>query len=328
MLTTATAINPESAHTVAVIAFDGISPFHLSVPCMVFSDDLARLGVPRYRLLICGEKTGLIPTMSGFNIDVQHDLSVLGQADTVIVPAWRDPDERPPEALLQALRTAHARGARIVGLCLGAFVLAEAGLLDGRTASTHWVWADDFARKYPRIKLDRKVLYADDGDILTSAGTAAAIDCCLHLVRCDHGAEVANRIARRMVVAPHRHGGQAQYIEQPLPKASGSDQLTVTLDWAIANLEQPLSLDVLADRAAMSRRNFTRRFKMKTGATVSQWLLNHRLAAAQCLLETSDQAIDRIAETVGFGSSVSLRQHFAAAFSVSPAAYRKQFQRS
>ena len=328
MFSTNTTSNPESSHTVAVIAFDGISPFHLSVPCMVFSDDLARLGVPRYRLLICGEKTGLIPTMSGFNIDVQHDLSVLAQADTVIVPAWRDPDERPPEALLQALRIAHARGARIVGLCLGAFVLAEAGLLDGRTASTHWVWADDFARKYPRIKLDQKVLYADDGDILTSAGTAAAIDCCLHLLRCDHGAEVANRIARRMVVAPHRHGGQAQYIEQPLPKASGSDQLTVTLDWAIANLEQPLSLDVLADRAAMSRRNFTRRFKMKTGTTVSQWLLNHRLAAAQRLLETSDQAIDRIAETVGFGSTVSLRQHFAAAFSVSPAAYRKQFHRA
>lgn len=326
--TSTTASNPESSHTVAVIAFDGISPFHLSVPCMVFGDDLARLGAPRYRLLICGEKTGLIPTMSGFNIEVEHDLSALAQADTVIVPAWRDPDERPPEALLQALRTAHARGARIVGLCLGAFVLAEAGLLDGRTASTHWVWGDDFAKKYPRVKLDRKVLYADDGDILTSAGTAAAIDCCLHLLRRDHGAEVANRIARRMVVAPHRHGGQAQYIEQPLPKASGSDQLAVTLDWAIANLEQPLSLDVLADRAAMSRRNFTRRFKMKTGATVSQWLLNHRLAAAQRLLETSDQAIDRIAEATGFGSTVSLRQHFAAAFSVSPAAYRKQFQRS
>ncbi|MDW5416602.1 helix-turn-helix domain-containing protein [Iodobacter sp. CM08] len=314
-------------HTIALITFEGISPFHLSVPCMVFGDDLARLGIPRYRLLICGIETGLISTMSGFNIEVPHDFSVLAQADTVIVPAWRDPDERPPEILLQALRTAHSRGARIVGLCLGAFVLAEAGLLDGRTATTHWVWAEDFAKKYPKIKLDQKVLYVDDGDILTSAGTAAAIDCCIHMLRCDHGAEVANRIARRMVVAPHRHGGQAQYIEQPLPKAKGGDPLTMTLDWAIGNLEQPLCLDLLAARAAMSRRNFTRRFKMKTGTTVSQWLLNHRLASAQRLLETSDKTIDRIAEIVGFGSAVSFRQHFTATFSISPNAYRKQYRR-
>ncbi|HWX01499.1 GlxA family transcriptional regulator [Collimonas sp.] len=314
-------------HTVAVIAFEGISPFHLSVPCMVFGDDLARLGVPRYRLLICGVQTGLVPTMSGFNIEVEHDLSALQEADTVIVPAWRDPDEKPPELLLQAVRSAHARGARIVGLCLGAFVLAEAGLLDGRAASTHWVWSEDFARKYPKVKLDQKVLYVDDGDILTSAGTAAAIDCCLHLLRRDHGADVANRIARRMVVAPHRHGGQAQYIEQPLPASGGSDAMTVTLDWAIEHLEQPLCLDVLAERAAMSRRNFTRRFKLKTGTTVSQWLLNHRLASAQRLLETSDKAIDRIAELAGFGSTVSLRQHFSAAFAISPAAYRKQYRR-
>ncbi|PFH08463.1 transcriptional regulator GlxA family with amidase domain [Collimonas sp. PA-H2] len=320
--------NPKQAHTVAVVAFDGISPFHLSVPCMVFGDDLARLGVPRYRLLICGTRTGLVPTMSGFNIEVEHDLSALELADTVIVPAWRDPDERPPELLLQALRAAHERGARIVGLCLGAFVLAEAGLLNGRAASTHWVWSEDFARKYPKVKLDQKVLYMDDGDILTSAGTAAAIDCCLHLLRRDHGADVANRIARRMVVAPHRHGGQAQYIEQPLPPSGGSDALTVTLDWAIEHLEQPLCLDVLAARAAMSRRNFTRRFKQKTGATVSQWLLNHRLASAQRLLETSDKAIDRIAELAGFGSTVSLRQHFTAAFAISPAAYRKQYRRA
>ncbi|NKI70614.1 helix-turn-helix domain-containing protein [Collimonas pratensis] len=318
----------EKKHTVAVVVFEGISPFHLSVPCMVFGDDLARLGVPRYRLLICGTPTGLVPTMSGFNIEVQHDLSALQEADTVIVPAWRDPDERPPELLLQALRSAHARGARIVGLCLGAFVLAEAGLLDGRAASTHWVWSEDFARKYPKVKLDQKVLYVDDGDILTSAGTAAAIDCCLHLLRRDHGADVANRIARRMVVAPHRHGGQAQYIEQPLPASGGSDALTVTLDWAIEHLEQPLCLDVLAERAAMSRRNFTRRFKLKTGTTVSQWLLNHRLASAQRLLETSDKAIDRIAELAGFGSTVSLRQHFSAAFAISPAAYRKQYRRA
>ena len=162
--------------------------------------------------------------------------------------------------------------------------------------------------------------------ILTSAGTAAAIDCCLHLLRRDHGAEIANRVARRMVVAPHRHGGQAQYIEQPLPERKGSDRLSATLDWAIENLQQPLTLDLLADKAGMSRRTFTRRFKAKTGATVSGWVLNHRLAAAQRLLETSGQAVDLIAESVGFGSSVSFRQHFAHTFAISPSAYRKQFR--
>lgn len=318
--------SPGPAHTVAVVAFEGISPFHLSVPCMVFGDDLSRLGVPRYALVVCGEKPGPIATMSGFDIVVERDLSALAQADTVIVPTWPDPDVAPPAPLLQALRAAHGRGARMVGLCLGAFVLAEAGLLDGHTASTHWVWAEEFARRYPKVKLDPKVLYVDDGAILTSAGTAAAIDCCLHMLRVDHGAEVASRVARRMVVAPVRHGGQAQYIEQPLPKNSGSDPLSKALDWAIGNLAQPISVDTLAARAAMSRRNFTRRFKMKTGTTLAQWLINYRLAAAQRLLETGGQAIDHIADLVGFGSAVSLRQHFTARFGVSPAAYRKQFR--
>ncbi len=312
-------------HTVAVIAFEGISPFHLSVPCIVFGDDLDRLGVPRYRLLICAEKPGLIATMSGFRIEVEHDLSVLEQADTVIMPAWRDPGERAPQALLDALRAASARGARIAGLCLGTFVVAEAGLLDGRTAATHWAWADDFAQRYPRVRLDRDSLYIDDGTLLTSAGTAAALDCCLHLVRRDHGAEVANRVARRMVVAPHRHGGQAQYIEHPLPQADGADRLSLTLDWAIAHLAEPLTLDTLAEKAGMSRRNFTRRFKEKTGTTVTQWLLNHRLTAARRLLETTDKGVDLVAGLVGFGSAVSLRQHFTQALAVSPSAYRKQF---
>ncbi|MGH8785668.1 MAG: GlxA family transcriptional regulator [Cupriavidus necator] len=312
-------------HTVAVIAFEGISPFHLSVPCIVFGDDLARLGVPRYRLIICGEKTGLISTMSGFRIEVEHDLSVLAEADTVIMPAWRDPAERPPQALVEALQAASVRGARIAGLCLGTFVVAEAGLLDGRTAATHWAWADDFANRYPRVRLDRNSLYIDDGDILTSAGTAAALDCCLHLLRRDHGADVANRVARRMVVAPHRHGGQAQYIEHPLPRMDGADKLSTTLDWAIENLDQALALDTLAEQAGMSRRNFTRRFKAKTGTTVTQWVLNHRLTAAQRLLETTDKGVDLIAELVGFGSAVSFRQHFTQAFAVSPSAYRKQF---
>lgn len=313
-------------HTVAVVAFEGISPFHLSVPCIVFGDDLLKLGAPRYRLLICGERTGTVRTMSGFAIDVEHDLGALAEADTVIIPAWRDPDEPAPEPLLHALREAHARKTRMVGLCLGTFVLAEAGLLDGRAASTHWAWADEFERDYPGVALNRDALYIDDGDILTSAGTAAAIDCCLHVVRSDHGADIANRLARRLVVAPHRHGGQAQYIEQPLPSGGGQDRLGATIDWAIAHLDEPLCLERLAERAGMSLRSFTRHFRKKTGTTFTQWLLNHRLAAAQRLLETGTCSIDHVAEAAGFGSTVSLRQHFTRAFSISPASYRRQFR--
>lgn len=313
-------------HTIAVIAFEGLSPFHLSVPCIVFGDDLLKLGAPRYRLLICGERTGPVRTMSGFNIDVEHDLGLLESADTVILPAWRDPHERPSKTLTLALRAAHDRGARVVGLCLGTFVLAEAGLLDGRAASTHWAWADEFELRYPQVALNRNALYIDDGAILTSAGTAAAIDCCLHIVRNDYGAEIANRIARRLVVAPHRYGGQAQYIEKPLPVTADADQLDATITWAAGHLEAPLSLERLADHAGMSLRSFTRHFKKKTGDTFTQWLLNHRLTAAQRLLETSACSIDRVAEMAGFGSTVSLRQHFTRAFSISPASYRRQFR--
>ncbi|HEV7310049.1 GlxA family transcriptional regulator [Ensifer sp.] len=313
-------------HTIAVVAFEGISPFHLSVPCIVFGDDLLKLGAPRYRLLIAGEKIGSIHTMSGFSIDVGHDLSGLTEADTIIVPAWGAPSDRPPQALLSALRTAHARGARLVGLCLGTFVLAEAGLLDGRTASTHWAWADEFECAHPEVALNRNALYVDEGDILTSAGTAAAIDCCLHIVRTDHGAEIANRIARRLVVAPHRQGDQAQYIEAPLPKQGSGDLLAATIAWAIAHLNEPLSLERLADHAGMSLRSFTRHFRKKTGTTFTQWLLGQRLAVAQRLLETGSCSVDHIADMAGFGSTVSLRQHFTRAFSISPASYRRQFQ--
>ncbi|ASJ76153.1 GlxA family transcriptional regulator [Granulosicoccus antarcticus] len=313
-------------HRIAIVAFDGISPFHLAVPCTVFGDDLARLDVPRYDLVVCAEKLGTIPTQSVFSIEVCHDLSVLDTADTVIIPTWCDSDIRPSDALLDALRGAHARGARMVGLCLGAFVLAEAGLLDGRTASTHWVWADEFARKYPRVSLDVDVLYVDEGDILTSAGTAAAIDCCIHLVRCDHGAEVANRLARRLVTAPHRSGGQAQYIEQPLPKPIDNDRIARAIVWASENISTSISLDTMAEHAAMSRRNFSRQFRKATGTTVSHWLLAQRLTLAQRLLETSDQTIDNIACDSGFTSTVSLRQHFSNTFSISPSAYRKQFK--
>ncbi|QWP76556.1 helix-turn-helix domain-containing protein [Lysobacter sp. K5869] len=309
----------------AVVAFDRISPFHLSVPCLVF-EQRGDPALPAFDLRVCAAEPGPLRVRAGFGISADHGLKSLAWADTVIVPSWRDGDERPPEALLRALVRAHERGARIVGLCLGAYVLAEAGLLDGRRATTHWMWSEHFGARYPKVELQRDVLYVDDGRITTSAGTAAALDCCLHLVRRAHGADIANRLARRLVVAPHRQGGQAQYIEQPLPATARDDRLGEVLAWALAHLDRPLSLDALAERALMSRRTFTRRFRDATGTTVGQWLAGQRLAHAQRLLETSDRGLDAIAGDTGFGTAASLRQHFAARLGVSPSAYRRGFR--
>ncbi len=317
---------PNPSLTVAIVAFDGISPFHLSVPCIVFAEDRRDLGVPRFKVLVCASERGPLRTTGGFDIATKHGLASLRQAQIVIVPSWRNTDERPSVALMNALRRAHERGACIVGLCLGAFVLAEAGLLDGRAATTHWHWASVFAQRYPAVRLEPDVLYVDEGDILTSAGTAAGIDCCLHVLRKLCGAQAANRVARRMVVAPHRQGGQAQFIEQPLAVHAGDDRLSPLLDWALHHLDEPHNVDAWAKRAAMSRRTFTRHFRQATGTTAVQWLLNQRLALAQRLLETSSRGIEAIASDAGFGSAVSLRQHFTAAFDTSPSAYRKQFR--
>lgn len=266
-------------------------------------------------------------TTAGFAVQTGLTLQDAARADVLIVPSWRDTEERPPAPMVNAVRDAYARGATVVGLCLGAFVLAEAGILDGREATTHWSAAEAFSRRYRKVKLVPDVLYvdADDGRLVTSAGTAAGLDCCLHLVRRWHGADVANRIARRLVVAPHRQGGQAQYIEQPLHDAPGGDRLSDLLNWTVANLAAPHTLDSLAERAAMSRRNFTRRFRELTGTTVGQWLLNQRLAYAQRLLETTRQPVESIAQSAGFGSAVSLRQHFSRAYHTSPSAYRALF---
>jgi transcriptional regulator GlxA family with amidase domain len=311
---------------VAVVAYDQISPFHLSVPCVVFGEYRGDARDPAFELRICAIDPAPLRTLAGFTIGGTQGLDGLAKADIVIVPSWRNPNERPPQRLLNALRRAHARGARIVGLCLGAFVLAEAGLLDGRPATTHWAWAERFAERFPQVRLDRDVLYVDDGAVLTSAGTAAGIDCCLHLLRSDHGADVANRVARRLVVAPHRQGGQAQYVEQPLPATGAEHRLSAVLAWAAAHLDQALSLDALAERALMTRRTFTRHFRQITGTTVGQWLLHQRLGRAQHLLERSALSVEQIAAAAGLGSAVSLRQHFAAAFKTSPSAYRKQFR--
>jgi transcriptional regulator GlxA family with amidase domain len=312
-----------SAPSVVVVAFDRISPFHLSVPCIVFGE--RHPGVPRFRFQVCGAEPGPLRTTAGFTIEPAQGLAALRYADTVIVPSWRDPSEMPPAPLLKALRAAHRRGARVVGLCLGAYVLAAAGLLDGRRATTHWAFVADFARRYPRVRVDGDVLYLEGDGIITSAGTAAGLDCCLHLLRQDHGAEVANRVARRLVVPPHRQGGQAQFVEQPLPATARDSRLASLLDEVRARLDLPHTLDSLAQRVLMSRRTFTRHFRQITGSTVGEWLAAERLALTQRLLETTDQPVERIAALVGFGSPESLRHHFRAAFGVSPSAWRKTF---
>ncbi|MDR3673213.1 MAG: helix-turn-helix domain-containing protein [Holophaga sp.] len=311
--------------TLAVVAFDQICAFHLALPCAVF-EQRPEIGVPPFQLRVCAVEAGPLRTSAGFTVRTPYRLRGLAGAATVIVPSWRDPMERPPEALLTALRRAHAQGARIVGLCLGAFVLAEAGLLDGRPATTHWAYADLFQRRFPQVRLDPGVLYVDDGDIVTSAGTAAGLDCCLHLLRSQCGAEVANAVARSMVVQPHRQGGQSQYIEQPVRDLPAMDAFSATLEWAAAHLDAPHTLDSLADRARMSRRTFTRRFRRETGCTVWAWLLQRRLTLAQRLLETTAQPMEMVASLAGFGSAVVLRQHFRQSLRTSPTSYRKTFQ--
>lgn len=311
-------------HRIAVVAFDQISPFHLSVPCLVFGVEGSR--EQGYLVDVCAAEPGPLRTTAGFALQVTCGLEALERAQTVIVPSWRHADEPPPAALLDALIAAHTRGATLVGLCLGAYVLASTGLLEGRRATTHWAWVEHFKTRFPAIEVNADVLYLDEHNLLTSAGTAAALDCCLYLLRKHWGAEVANRVARRLVMSPHRQGGQAQFIEQPMPVNRRDTRLGELLDWTRATLHLPHTLHSLADKAMMSRRTFTRHFRLHTGTTVGGWLLAERLAMSQRLLETTDQPISAIASLAGFGSQVSLRQHFSKALGVSPKQYRETFR--
>ncbi|MGH7904950.1 MAG: transcriptional regulator FtrA [Candidatus Dormibacteraceae bacterium] len=311
----------------AVAAFDRISIFELAVPCEVFGTDRSDMGLPNYRLFVCGIEPSPLRTKSGFTIGTRYGLRTLERADTIIVPAWRDIEEPPPERLLGALRRAHRRGARVASLCTGAFVLAAAGLLDGRRATTHWMNAEALARRFPAVHVDPAVLYVDEGRLLTSAGTAAGMDLCLHLVRLDHGAEVANMFGRRMVVPPHRDGGQAQYLEAPVPRDAEDERLRAALEWAAAHLAQPLTVERLAAQAAMSVRTFARRFQAATGTSPLRWLLLQRVAAAQRMLESSDLPTEEVAERCGFGSASSLRLHFRRRLGTSPTSYRSTFRR-
>ncbi|HYR63773.1 MAG TPA: helix-turn-helix domain-containing protein [Actinomycetota bacterium] len=313
--------------TVAVLVFDQMAVFETAVPCEVFGIDRSAMGAPTYGLFLCAaDPPPLRTTEGGFTIDTPHDLTALPRADTVIVPAWRDIEERPPDHMLDALRQAYDRGARIASLCSGAFVLAHAGLLDGRRATTHWMFAGRLAQLFPKVEVDPSVLYIDEGQVLTSAGTAAGIDLCLHMVRLDHGAEAANLFARRMVVPPHRSGGQAQYVEAPLPPRMDEDPLGETMTWAVEHLGETLTVQAMAAHAHLSARTFARQFLAMTGTSPLRWLLVQRVAAAQRLLENDDLPIDRVAEACGLGLAANLRVHFGRVVGTSPSTYRKMFR--
>jgi transcriptional regulator GlxA family with amidase domain len=305
---------------VAVLAFDHISPFHLSVPCAVFGDM-----VQGFEVRVCAMAPGIIHTTAGFTMTAQFGLQGLDDADVIVIPSWHDVSVPPPQSLVDALLVAHARGATLVGLCLGAYVLAATGLLDGKQATTHWAFAEDFSKRFPSVGLDANVLYIDEKTLITSAGTAAGIDCCLHLLRERLGSAAANRVARRLVVAPHRQGGQAQFIELPIPERVGDKRLAELMTWMKADLAQDHRIDALAKRALMSRRSLTRHFLALTGLSVGQWLLQERLRYAQQLLEGSHHSIEAISRMCGFGSPVSMRHHFQQVFSTSPSQWRQTF---
>jgi AraC family transcriptional activator FtrA len=311
-------------HTVAVAVVNGTAQFELAVACEVFGIDRSEMFGEWYEFKLCAAEPGPIRTAGGLILDTPYGVEDLIDADTVVVPAMgEDPATRGP--LLEALRRAYDNGARIASICTGAFMLAEAGLLDGRRATTHWAHAAELAARYPNVRVDPNVLYVEDGQLFTSAGTAAGIDLCLHMVRNDFGTDVANAVARRMVVPPHRDGGQAQYVDAPLPRCD-SDTLAPLLDWALEHLDEPLTLRDLARKSNISVRTLVRRFTAATGTTPLQWLLIQRVRRAQHLLESSDQPVERIASLAGFGTAANLRAHFTKIVGVAPIQYRRCFR--
>ncbi len=313
-----------SAPGVAVLAFEGISPFHLAVPSLVWGPESPAGDMVPWPMTVAAPEPGRLTTSAGYAIDVPAGLDALAEADIVVVPWWSDPDAPTPVPVAAALRAAHERGALVVGLCLGVFALGDAGVLDGRAATTHWKWADTFRRRFPRVELHPEELYVDEGDVVTGAGATAGIDTCLYLLARTSGQVVANRVARRIVAAPHRPGGQAQFIELPVP-APDEDPLTRVMSWAQSHLDTPQSIDRLATQAHMSRSTFTRAFRARTGTTVHNWLVTQRLARARHLLETTTSGVDIIATQSGFGTPARLREHFATALGTTPTRYRAEF---
>ncbi|WP_407358512.1 helix-turn-helix domain-containing protein [Microbacterium sp. LTA6] len=312
---------------VAVLAFAHISPFHLSVPTLVFGGAGLDSVEGLYDVVVCAETPGSLPTGAGYSITVDTGLDAMTDADLVVIPSWR-PDTDPSEELLDAVRAAHARGARIVGLCLGTFVVAASGVADGREVSTHWAAAPRLAAREANVRVREDVLWSDLGDVITSAGAAAALDCCLHIVRSDHGSLAAAALARSLVLAPHRTGSQAQYIPAPVVAATADDPIGRAMLWARERLATTIDVDSWAGSVHLSRRTFTRRFRDRTATSPQQWLLDQRIECARTLLEGGVDSVDRVAELAGFGSAVSLRLHFRKRLGVSPAAHRTAFRTS
>ncbi len=310
--------------TVVALVYDGLCTFEFGCAYEIFGLPRPELDRPWYRFEICAVEHGPLRAAGGLTIQAPCNLNLIEQADTVIVPGWRRPDAPVSPLLLAALGRVIERGGRLASICSGAFLLAAAGVLDGRRATTHWRYADALARRFPRIKVDADVLYVDEGRVLTSAGSAAGLDLCLHMVRCDHGAAVANSVARRLVLAPHREGGQAQFVERPVATDARFSRL---LEWLPAHLEADLCVADLARQAGMSMRNFQRRFRETTGSTPGAWLIRQRIARARQLMETTSLTVDEIAMHSGFGAAETLRHHFRRLVGTTPTAYRRTFGR-
>ncbi|MGX6742686.1 GlxA family transcriptional regulator [Streptomyces xantholiticus] len=320
--------SPERLHRVVVLALEGVYPFEMSIPARIFATAAGRDGEPLYEVITCSLDGGPVRTSADFSVTVEHSADAFATADTLVVPPFAcGPDQARdwlPAPLADALRGLRP-GTRIVSICTASYVLAAAGLLDGRRATTHWNEAADFQRAFPEVEVDPGVLFVDDGDVLTAAGVAAGVDLCLHLVRRDHGSDVANRVARLCVVPPWREGGQAQFIERPVPLQTAATT-SPTRAWALSRLGRPVTLAELAAHARMSVRTFSRRFREEVGMTPVQWLTQQRIQHARRLLETTDLPVDRVADESGFGTAASLRQHMAATVGVSPMTYRQTFR--
>lgn len=318
---------PPTPGLVATVAYDGLCLFEFGIAAELFGLPRPELGMPWYEFTVVGVDRQASRSLGGVRVHPGRGLSALRRARTIVLPGWKSPHEPPPPPLLRELRAAHARGARLMSICSGAFILGYSGLLDGRRATTHWRYTEIFRELFPKVRLEPDVLYVDEGQIITSAGSAAGIDAGLHLIRRDFGAAVANRVARRLVVAPHREGGQKQFIPSPLGERAAS-RFQRVVDWTRRHLHERISVGRLASLAAMSERNFLRRFREATGTTPRSWLLHERVARAQELIETSDEPLARIAERCGFAAPETFRLAFRTRVGLAPSRYRQRFRRN